>query len=71
MYSSFLVINVCNQGKTFCSPCSTVECSVSVLHGNVILAVPLARRLWHSESCDTKGFTGFTILGAAAFRYST
>jgi len=21
MYSSFLVINVCNQGKTLCSPC--------------------------------------------------
>ena len=24
MCSSFLVINVCNQGKTLCSPCITV-----------------------------------------------
>jgi len=22
MYSSYLVINVCNQGNTLCSPCS-------------------------------------------------
>ena len=71
MYSSFLVINVCNQGKTLCSPCSKVECSVSFLHGNVILAVPLTGRHWHSESCDIKGFTGCIMLGAAAFRYST
>ena len=31
MYSSFLVINVCNQGKTLCSPCLYLVIMVDTL----------------------------------------
>jgi len=34
-YSSFLVINVCNQGKTLCSPCTCTTASIATCYVSV------------------------------------
>ena len=45
-YSSFLVINVCKQGKTLCSPCATKMNTTYSANNNTLLKLRWKKSRW-------------------------